>query len=53
MLELLKAYSPSGNEAEAIKRYVNVVSRWWNGDIVVDDAEMHYLITGEEKNGCF
>jgi LysW-gamma-L-lysine carboxypeptidase len=38
MLELLKAYSPSGNEAEAIKRYVDVVSRWWNGDIVVDDA---------------
>jgi len=36
MLELLKAYSPTGSESEAVRKYVGIVSKWWEGDVVVD-----------------
>lgn len=50
MLELLKSYSPTGSELEAINKYVNIVSSLGLGEVTVDEVGNALLNYGNGSN---
>lgn len=47
MLELLKTYSPTGNELNAVRKYVDIVGSVGIGDVMIDDVGNAILNYGE------
>ncbi len=47
MLELLKTYSPTGNELNAVRKYVDIVRTTGIGEVVIDDVGNAVLNYGE------